>query len=425
MHNALLNRRRRGRGSIAAWANLPGGSAVHAWDFLTDQARWNSARAGALSNTPGWTFTRASTGYAQTSAGLLVPFASGELRRTDKGVLIEGARTNLCLQSQTFDNATWTKTRSSISANAIAAPDGTTTADKLVEDSSSGTHPCEQAITIANTTAYTASVYLKAGERTWARLLFFDGSASFIAYLNLATGAIGTTSGALTSVVQTLAGGWYRISITATSTNTSAIFRVDPASADNTNSYQGDGASGIYLWNAQLEASSFPSSPIVTTTASATRAADSLSVTGVTGLDYPLSLFAEFERAVDTGGNEFLLHVDNASANERAALRVNSSDQLSSITVAGGVQQSGEAVTGALALATTYKGALRVATNDIKSARGGTLSSGDTSATNPSAPSVIRFGSDNAPANQPFGYLRRAAIFPRALSDAELQAVTT
>ena len=48
--------------------------------------------------------------------------------------LIEPAGTNLVPFSEEFDNAAWTKTRATISADAVVAPDGTLTADKLVED---------------------------------------------------------------------------------------------------------------------------------------------------------------------------------------------------------------------------------------------------------------------------------------------------
>ena len=229
--------------------------APYAWDFLRDRARFAGGYRGALANTPNWTFTRASTGYAQTSGGVLQSFASGELRRTDKGVLIEGARTNLCLQSQTFDNASWSKVRSSVSANVVVAPDGTTTADKLVEDTTaSNTHRVQQSITISSGVAHTASVYLKAAERSWAALTFFDGTSTWTIYANLSTGALGSSSGSPTATTITaLANGWYRVSLTATTGNTAGQVQIYAATADGTISYTGDGASGLYLWGAQLE----------------------------------------------------------------------------------------------------------------------------------------------------------------------------
>ena len=49
-------------------------------------------------------------------------------------VMRRAAGVNLCLQSQAFDNASWTKTRATITTDATTAPDGTSTADKIVED---------------------------------------------------------------------------------------------------------------------------------------------------------------------------------------------------------------------------------------------------------------------------------------------------
>ena len=92
-----------------------------AWDFINNYARFKDVYYGPLANTPGWSFTRASTGYAQTAAGVLVPFASGELRRTDKGVLIEGARTNLFLRSQDW-SASWNLTNVTVTSAATTAP---------------------------------------------------------------------------------------------------------------------------------------------------------------------------------------------------------------------------------------------------------------------------------------------------------------
>jgi hypothetical protein len=77
--------------------------ATDAWDFVDN----SYMRAGVVTTNAGLTVTRASTGYAETSDGRLVSFASGVLRRTDKGVLVEDARTNLLLRSQEFNVAYW------------------------------------------------------------------------------------------------------------------------------------------------------------------------------------------------------------------------------------------------------------------------------------------------------------------------------
>lgn len=166
---------------------------------------------------------------------------------------------------------------------------------------------------------------------------------------------------------------------------------------------------------------SFPSSYIPTTTASATRAADVLTVP-VSGIDYPLSLFAEFERAVDTGGFENLFSVRN-STTDYALIYVGSSDVASGTMVSSSANQGSPSVAGAVATATVTRTATRFATNDMRVGRGGTLGTADTTCTLPAlAPNVIEFGFNAA--NPSFGYLRRAAIYSRALTDAELQAIT-
>jgi hypothetical protein len=95
------------------------------------------------------TFTRASSGTYVGSDGL-----------------IKTAVTNLMLRSEEFDNAAWTKTRSSITSNTIVTPDGTLTGDKLVEDTTaSNTHQVSQSVSLTAGT-HTYSIFAKAGERS-------------------------------------------------------------------------------------------------------------------------------------------------------------------------------------------------------------------------------------------------------------------
>lgn len=81
--------------------NLLGVEPLHYWDFPQNRALFSGVDVGALASTPGWSFTRATVGTAETAAGEIIQFASGALRRTDRGVLLEGARTNLFLNSAT------------------------------------------------------------------------------------------------------------------------------------------------------------------------------------------------------------------------------------------------------------------------------------------------------------------------------------
>lgn len=411
-----------GGGGRLAWAR----DASHAWDFLTDQARFANVYKGPLANTPNWSYTRSQTptAYAQNAAGVLIPFASGTLRRTDKGVLIEGARTNICLQSQDF-STTWS--RVNISAfgsgsvvNATTAPDGTTTADFICPDTSSTQHRLDQAITYGAATMC-FSVFLKAAGYGFASIRV--GSAGV--GINLSTGATNNLTGGWTAFVTQFADGWWRLGLAGSAAANDPV-RINVESVSGISGiFAGDGVSGIYAWGAQLEAASFPSSYIPTGAASATRAADVLQVTGLTGVDYPLTLFAEFERAVDTGGNEYAFGLDNNSTTDRAMIYVGTTDLPSYIISTGSVSQASLTLGAALAIGSTVKVAGRVGANSGQAARGGSLGTEDTSVTLPATPTHIRFGTRNGGSEPMFGYLRRAAIWNYALTDAQLQAVTT
>ena len=160
---------------------------------------------------------------------------------------------NLLGFTQEFDNAAWTKTNATVTANAVYAPDGTLTADKLVENTAASTaHYVDFSSTslVPTGSVVTASVYLKAGERNWINLNL--GTAQS-AYFNLATGTVGTTVGTLIGTSITSVGnGWWRCSITATTAASTGRLSVYIATANGTLSYTGDGTSGIYVWGAQL-----------------------------------------------------------------------------------------------------------------------------------------------------------------------------
>lgn len=195
-----------------------------------------------------------------------------------RGILIEEARTNLLTYSEQFDNAVWVKTAASVTANATVSPDGTAGADKLIEDTSASTsHRFFRAFTATTNAAHTYSIFLKKDTRTWARISLFDGSNTWSAFFNLATGAIGTASGTgTTAKIEPVGNEWYRCSVSATGAFTQVATNI--ATGDNGHIYTGDGTSGLYIWGAQLEAGSFPTSYIPTVASQVTRSADVASV---------------------------------------------------------------------------------------------------------------------------------------------------
>jgi hypothetical protein len=218
----------------------------------------NKSLVDAVSGQNLVTFTRASRGTFVGSDGVL---------RT--------AVTNLLLRSEEFDNASWTKVRATVSANTIAAPNGTLSADTGIEDASASTthNPLIQDATIIANGTYTASLYVKTKERSRGDIWFSStDSANYVAgSFNLGTGTIsasnaGTGSGAVASIAN-VGDGWYRVSVTGSIGSSLTTGRLVLRLADGTGSivYTGDGTSGIYLWGAQLEQSSTAGEYIPTT----------------------------------------------------------------------------------------------------------------------------------------------------------------
>jgi hypothetical protein len=197
-----------------------------------------------------------------------------------KGLLIEEQRTNICLRSENF-GTTWGTFNSSTSLISQVAPNGDPSAYSLVENTGPGAHSIFQSIAFAGTTNYTFSVFVKAGSRNFASLVEqSSGGAVRRTFFNLSTGEVGTKNASHTASTQQLPNGWWRLIISFTSgTAASANIAIELASADNVSSYLGNGSGNVFLWGAQLEAGSFPTSYIPTTSGTAIRGADVCSIT--------------------------------------------------------------------------------------------------------------------------------------------------
>ncbi len=155
---------------------------------------------------------------------------------------------------------------------------------------------------------------------------------------------------------------------------------------------------------------------------------DGLSTPLVTPADvsFPLSLFVEIERVTDTGLNEMLIVVDDNTIAERTSLRIhNTTDLATALMFDNSVSQADVSVAGATVAGGFYKIAGAFNTNRVQAAKDGVLGTEDTSCTLPVNPTHIRWGMRSDGGQVFSGYILRAAIFNSALSDANLQTITS
>jgi hypothetical protein len=178
-----------------------------------------------------------------------------------------GAGQNSLLYSEQFDNGSWGKARCSVSANATTAPNGTATADKIVEDTTaSNSHYIYASTTYVSGSVYTSSGYFKAAERS--KIFLSLPSAAFTTEqrisFDLSNGTYAVDGGSPTGAIVSVGNGWYRCSISATATaslTTNTIYAYL-----HLLTYTGDGTSGLFAWGAQLEASATATTYTPTTT---------------------------------------------------------------------------------------------------------------------------------------------------------------
>jgi hypothetical protein len=186
---------------------------------------------------------------------------------------------NLFTYSQDISTVSWSKVRATITGTTseTTAPDGTYTAQKLIEDTTTGaTHFTTKSSTISNTgTTYTVSIYAKAAERTWFAIQTTGEDPNYItAYFDLTNGVLGSVATGITAAISNVGNWWYRCSITrlkqgTISSTIGGAFCISPTNQGF--NYNGDGTSGIYLWGGQLEVGNVATTYIPTTTVPVSR----------------------------------------------------------------------------------------------------------------------------------------------------------
>ena len=390
------------------------------------------------------TFTRTgNTATVTNSSGFVVPI-NADLPRFDfdavaltcKGLLIEESRTNLCLYSENLSLG-WTKTRSTSSADAAIAPSNTLTADKLIEDSTAGqSHFALSSSIVSVSGTYTATVYLKAAEDSYAFLGMSDlttGGAE--RRINLSTGVVDATNvgavGSWTSISgsSTNAGnGWWRMTVTATQgAGTSIAMQIYIGNSAGARVFSGNGVNGIFVWGAQVELASFGTSYIPTVASQVTRTADVASMTGSNFSSWYNASEGAFvsssvlSRQSSTGATAIFSANDNTAANLINCF-YRASGALGSNIFAATVSQFDQTQLGVTTANVVVNTGVSYKLNDAVSYANGTVQSTDTSVTVPTINQLqLGFTPTGAYLN---GWLRNLRFYKQRILNAEGQAFT-
>jgi hypothetical protein len=202
----------------------------------------------------------------------------------NEGVLAESeSRVNLDDYSD-FSGA-YTETRTTLTANQAVSPDGTENASEITENTATGSHYIVRNMTITASLDYTISVYVKQGSGSRSAILRTnnEGADDYVVF-DFATESITETgNGVSNETSQDVGNGWYRIAFTYTQSadaSSGVIIALSNSATPSTHlpSYTGDGTSSLFVYGAQLEAGSTPSSYIPTSGQQGTREAETFTI---------------------------------------------------------------------------------------------------------------------------------------------------
>jgi hypothetical protein len=345
-----------------------------------------------------------------------------------RGLLIEESRTNLTTQSG--NASSWISNNGTVTNNGSStAPDGSS-AGYLA---GMGTANLSTIGTTFVTGSYVATVFLKRNNTDWVRMQFIQGvninTANF--WINLATGAAGAfsagagTTTLISAQVTPFGNGWYRCSIAVSFPATDFLsFSIISATANN--SLTRVSGSVYEIWGGQIEAGSFATSYIPTTTGSVVRSADVCSITGGNFNNFynqsegtVVAVASEFRRGTayvsivrfaissDASGNRFQIGTNGNKTGDSSPIEF--------IGVKAGVIQYQSFATSPTP---ESRAALAYKTDDIRGALNGTLSAAD------SPPSEILAGANSMSIGTLGIHIASIRYYRKRLPNAKLQALT-
>jgi len=349
-------------------------------------------------------------------------------------LLLEPQSTNLILQSETFDNASWSKSNVTATANQSISPDGNKTADKIAETSATSAHQMFQFLSITTGIEHTQTIYVKridGNSPQFIQLAFGTGAfaSGFVNY-DIINGVV-TASSAYTGSIDLVDNGWARLTATATSTATASsagmqlVFINNNQAAGRTPTYTGNTDVGLFVWGAQLEQFSSGTSYIITTTTAVTRTADTSNSSG-TSSEFNISegvLYCEIAALDNIDTSDRRISISNGSANNVTIRYGIGTNLIQGLIFSSSVQQA-QISFASPDISVLSKVALKWKVNDIALWVNGVEVGTDTVALAPAGLDRLHFDSGTG-AQDFYGKCKELQVYKTALTDAELEALTT
>ena len=337
------------------------------------------------------------------------------------GLLIEEARTNLVVQSNDF-NTSWSKVNVSVTSDDAVGPDGVSSADLLIASTTSAQHRLDL-IPTSSAGAQTFSVYLKSEGYSEARLRIGSDGAVF----DLSAKSASNISSGVTTTIQEIGNNWLRCAITVTSASANDTVRINVV--ENSNStFAGDGTSGIYIYGAQLEAGSFPTSYIKTTGSTASRSADVASI-DVDQFGYNQNegtMFVEAKASGDSLTFPRVISFQDDPSNRWELIGDTTLDVRIFHRSNGTTDVSSDIISNVLDGETSFKLAYAKAENDAAGSGNGGSVVTDTSNGQLNNVDTLYIGvGANGSSDFLNGHIKSIKYYPRRLSDAQLVELTS
>jgi len=307
----------------------------------------------------------------------------------------------------------------------FTSPDGTNNAYKLVEDTNNSIHRMYQAATVSASPNASISIYVKHNGRKFVLMRIADSTVG--RWYDIENGVLGEIFQGTPndSSIESVGNGWYRISISHTVSN-QARLELWISDTESISAYQGDVTKGVYLYGAQLEVGSYPTSYIPTSGSAVTRTAETANGSGNadTFNDSEGVLMAEISALADDLTYKQISLSDGTATNRISLFYQNTSNQIAVESAGSGTNLG--IYNQNLTITNSNKIALKYKENDCALWINGIKVANDTSFAAFPSGTFTKLSFDKGDGTQDFyGNTKQIQYYDSALTDSDLEQLTS